>query len=89
MIIAKEPQSNWLESFFEKGILEGSFYQLEKLGRASKLDQNESPFDWPYSVKEAVCQKLLSTPWNRYPDAYAKELEELLDYTIDTGGFGA
>ena len=78
MITAKAPKTKWLESFFERGLLAGSAYQLEKQSKACKLDQNESPFDWPQTVKEAVCQKLLSCQWNRYPEAYAKELEELI-----------
>ncbi|MEO0557576.1 MAG: aminotransferase class I/II-fold pyridoxal phosphate-dependent enzyme [Bacteroidota bacterium] len=34
----------------------------------AKVDQNESPFDLPESVKQAAIADALATPWNRYPD---------------------
>ena len=34
----------------------------------AKVDQNESPFDLPESVKQAAVEQALATPWNRYPD---------------------
>ena len=34
----------------------------------AKLDQNESPFDFPADLKAAVLARFADTPWNRYPD---------------------
>ena len=34
----------------------------------AKLDQNESPFDFPAGVKAAVLARFAGEPWNRYPD---------------------
>ncbi len=34
----------------------------------AKVDQNESPFDLPESVKQAALEQALAAPWNRYPD---------------------
>ena len=38
------------------------------VGVAAKLDQNESPFDVPAAIKEAVAAALADDPFNRYPD---------------------
>ncbi len=39
-----------------------------------KLNQNESPFDAPPSVKEAVLRAMRDEPWNRYPPFAPTEL---------------
>lgn len=35
---------------------------------AAKIDQNESPYDFPADVKEAALARFAAEPWNRYPD---------------------
>ncbi|TNJ37394.1 histidinol-phosphate transaminase [Prosthecochloris vibrioformis] len=35
---------------------------------AVKLNQNESPFDLPASLKEAILSEFATEAWNRYPD---------------------
>ena len=34
----------------------------------AKLDQNESPFDVPEALKQAVADRFCASDWNRYPD---------------------
>ena len=34
----------------------------------AKVDQNESPFDLPAAMKQAVLARFAAEPWNRYPD---------------------
>ncbi|NNF58496.1 MAG: histidinol-phosphate transaminase [Rhodothermaceae bacterium] len=34
----------------------------------AKLDQNESPFDVPKALKQAVAARFCASDWNRYPD---------------------
>ena len=34
----------------------------------AKVDQNESPFDFPAEIKAAVLARFAAEPWNRYPD---------------------
>jgi histidinol-phosphate aminotransferase len=34
----------------------------------AKLDQNESPFDVPEALKQAVAERFCASDWNRYPD---------------------
>ncbi len=42
-------------------------YTLAAPAAPRKLNQNESPFDAPESVKEAVLLAMRTAPWNRYP----------------------
>lgn len=43
-----------------------------------KLNQNESPFDLPEDIKQALSQEFLNTSWNRYPDVFPSALIEML-----------
>src|SRR5947208_10561193 len=42
-------------------------YTLTAPAAARKLNQNESPFDAPDGVKDAVLTAARAAPWNRYP----------------------
>src|SRR5207244_11691770 len=42
-------------------------YTLDAPPAPRKLNQNESPFDAPPAVKEAVLAAMRQEPWNRYP----------------------
>lgn len=47
-----------------------------------KLNQNESPFDIPYEVKESILDRLGLLSWNRYPPGFPENLvEHLSAYT--------
>lgn len=37
----------------------------------TKLDQNESAYDFPAHLKAEAAARMLSRPWNRYPDLHA------------------
>jgi histidinol-phosphate aminotransferase len=43
-------------------------YTLELREAEIKLNQNESPFDFPRELKEQVLARMAERPWNRYPD---------------------
>ncbi len=43
-----------------------------------KLNQNESPLDWPPELKAEVMRRLAGRPWNRYPPVDADALRETL-----------
>ena len=43
-------------------------YTLELREAAIKLNQNESPFDFPRELKEQVLARMADRAWNRYPD---------------------
>ncbi|OLD04393.1 MAG: histidinol-phosphate transaminase [Gemmatimonadetes bacterium 13_1_40CM_3_69_22] len=47
-------------------------------GTLRKLNQNESPFDAPETVKQAVIAAMRDEPWNRYPPLAPTDLLERL-----------
>jgi histidinol-phosphate aminotransferase len=58
-----------------------SAYTLDAPEAPRKLNQNESPWDVPESVKRAVLERLASRPWQRYPDFVpAGLLQRLADH---------
>ena len=85
-IIPKSPNFDWLYSFCESKLATIKAYAIDKTKVLYKLDQNESPYDWPKELKEKICRSLLEQEWNRYPSPYSEELFELLaDYAgVDT-----
>ncbi len=62
-------------------------YTLRAPDAPRKLNQNESPFDVPESVKHAVLERLHDASWNRYPPFSPADLLERLaqrhDWTPD------
>src|SRR5712692_1857142 len=44
----------------------------------TKLNQNESPLDWPPELKEDVTRRLAARSWNRYPPVDAEALRGAL-----------
>lgn len=44
----------------------------------AKLNQNESPLDWPPELKADVLRRLSGRSWNRYPPVDAEALRETL-----------
>jgi histidinol-phosphate aminotransferase len=49
-------------------------FSVSQVPHKAKLDQNESPFELPREVKDAISRDLAATEWNRYPQPteYAK-----------------
>ena len=43
-----------------------------------KLNQNESPWDWPLELKQEVVRRVAARPWNRYPPVDAEALRGAL-----------
>jgi histidinol-phosphate aminotransferase len=74
----QEPTTAWLNKYLNSSITSTTAYQLEKSNNRIKIDQNESPFDWPDSLKDKILQQLKITQWNRYPTAYCEELRTLV-----------
>ena len=42
-------------------------YKLDVPDCPVKLNQNENPYDWPASLKQAVFERVRDLAWNRYP----------------------
>src|SRR5256884_2001541 len=53
-------------------------YTLDAPGAPRKHNQNESRFDAPEAVKQAVIRAMRDEPWNRYPPFAPTELLERL-----------
>lgn len=49
-------------------------YHLDQPDFAVKMNQNESAYDLPVSLKRRVIRRLARLPWNRYPAPYADSL---------------
>ena len=74
MITAKQPSQLFLEQFLTPSLFTARGYHIDTLQAEVKLDQNESPWDWPDAVKDRILAKLKTRAWNRYPPAFADEL---------------
>lgn len=56
-------------------------YTLSSPTARRKLNQNESPYDFPAALKAEVLAEVASSPWQRYPEfAPAALLEQLAGY---------
>ena len=75
---AKNPDREWFDRFFSKQILRATAYGIETTRLGIKLDQNESPFDWPESLKKRVAELFLRCQWNRYTEPYPITLQRLV-----------
>ena len=53
-------------------------YTLAAPPARRKLNQNESPFDFPPELKRQVLERVAALPWQRYPEFAPPELLELL-----------
>jgi histidinol-phosphate aminotransferase len=53
-------------------------YTLELREAATKLNQNESPFDVPLAFKQQLVERILARSWNRYPDFESTALREAI-----------
>lgn len=62
-------------------------YTLEVREAEIKLNQNESPFDFPAELKESLLARMAERPWNIYPDfesnALRTALAEAYGFTAD------
>lgn len=74
LIQPKQPSKEFLARFFTPGLFASRGYHIDAPLAGVKLDQNESPWDWPEYVKDAVLKRLRECSWNRYPSPFADEL---------------
>ncbi|MBT3180065.1 MAG: histidinol-phosphate transaminase [Candidatus Marinimicrobia bacterium] len=63
--------SNWVQ----KDVLNQPAYKVKTLPFQIKLNQNESPWDWPIEIKSRISESILSSNWNRYPDLISTDLK--------------
>ncbi len=75
----KSPDMNWLGAYFQPSLLAAKPYKIDApQGITIKLDQNESPWDWPVQLKDKILARLKNLEWNRYPESMAASLAEIL-----------
>lgn len=78
-LVPKSPDWNWLSQYFEPSLLAAKPYKIDApSGITIKLDQNESPWDWPQHLKDRILSALQACEWNRYPESMAHSVSELL-----------
>jgi histidinol-phosphate aminotransferase len=53
-------------------------YSLSSPSARRKLNQNESPFDFPADLKNEVLGRVAAQPWQRYPEFVPRMLQETL-----------
>jgi histidinol-phosphate aminotransferase len=64
-----------LTGFLEPSLVDAPGYKIDTPPAVRiKLDQNESPWDWPAPIKERILAKVKEAGWNRYPSAFADQL---------------
>lgn len=61
-------------AFIRDAIRDLRAYTLEPREAPVKLDQNESPFDFPPELKREVAARVAARGWNRYPDFETERL---------------
>jgi histidinol-phosphate aminotransferase len=77
-MMMKDVTTEDLGHFLSSSLLNAPSYHIDKSATPVKLDQNESPFDWPSDIKERVLKRVATQEWNRYPSPFADHLGELL-----------
>lgn len=58
-----------------KAVKDTPAYPFQAIDVPVKLDQNENPYDFPAELKAKVAERILSVPFNRYPDLHADRLK--------------
>lgn len=67
-----------LERWIKPEVLAQPAYEVKTTGYRIKLNQNESPSDWPRHLKTEVLKRLEAAAWNRYPRLVPQRLKEKL-----------
>lgn len=76
MIQPHSKDKAWTQQWFHHALKDVKAYSIDAVKVSTKLDQNESPWDWKPEFKQRVAQRLTTIPWNRYPTAFADHLTE-------------
>jgi histidinol-phosphate aminotransferase len=63
-----------VEATLKEGVKNNKAYTLKPIETPIKLNQNESPFDIPDTIKDKILSKLKEARWNIYPDFVPDEL---------------
>jgi len=83
MINPIAPDLDWMHSYFNETLTKAKAYHIDTPNVRYKLDQNETPWDWPQEFKDRVAARVARRQWNRYPTAFANDLNVALARTLD------
>lgn len=73
-------------NLINKNVSSLAAYHLTPVETDIKLNQNESPFDWPVEAKQKIADLCLSREWNRYPNFIPDELKEKIGKSVGLSG---
>ncbi len=65
-------------AFIKPSVRQQAGYVLAAPQARRKLNQNESPFDFPLQLKQQIVEAITSQPWQRYPEFSPVELRASL-----------
>jgi histidinol-phosphate aminotransferase len=65
-------------AFIKPSVRKQAGYVLAAPPARRKLNQNESPFDFPLELKRQIAETITSRPWHRYPEFSPVELRASL-----------
>ena len=65
-----------LKNWIKKDVLNQPPYKVKTIPYQIKLNQNESPWDWPIDIKERIGKSILASDWNRYPNLIPTQLKK-------------
>ncbi len=93
MVNSKQRKSQKLsdlnfQNFFNPGLLSAKPYPLADQAKEVKLDQNECPEDLPEFLKDKILEELKKSSWNRYPEGFSQEIEDLLAKKYQLENYG-
>ncbi len=75
-----------INKWIKKDIRNQSSYKVKTTPYQIKLNQNESPFDWPTNIKKEISHTLLKNNWNRYPNLIQTSLKKKIGYINNIDG---
>jgi histidinol-phosphate aminotransferase len=80
----KDKREAVMEAAFKAPVLNLEGYHSPPQGEVrAKLNQNESPFDVPQSIKEELAAAARTLHWNRYPENESPQLKQALARQFD------
>ena len=65
-----------LKDWIKKDVFNRQPYKVKTIPYQIKLNQNESPWDWPIDIKENICESIIANDWNRYPSLIPIQLKK-------------
>jgi len=65
-----------LKNWIKKDVLNQPPYKVKTIPYQIKLNQNESPWDWPIDIKERISKSIIASDWNRYPNLIPTQLKK-------------